>query len=122
MADLLNEFVSAEDSLNMPDSFWYVWSIFKGHVIDSINNQGWKHDKDRIIESFLFARVPWQDEAKTWHTFSPERRYSLARMLAAQSSTQRSSITRFLQPLVGEISGKLCGIVVSIPHNRAIHI
>lgn len=74
MADLLNEFVSAEDSLNMPDSFWYVWSIFKGHVIDSINNQGWKHDKDRIIESFLFARVPWQDEAKTWHTFSPENR------------------------------------------------
>lgn len=31
-------------------------------------------------------------------------------MLAAQSSTQRSSITRFLQPLVGEISGKLCGM------------
>ena len=27
MADLLNEFVSAEDSLNMPDSFWYVWRV-----------------------------------------------------------------------------------------------
>ncbi|EOC0122894.1 AVAST type 4 anti-phage nuclease Avs4 [Cronobacter sakazakii] len=74
MADLLNEFVSAEDSLNMPDSFWYVWRRFKGHIIDSISNQGWKHDKDRIIESFLFARVPWKDEAKTWHTFSPENR------------------------------------------------
>lgn len=74
MADLLNEFVSVEDSLNMPDSFWYVWRRFKGHIIDSISNQGWKHDKDRIIESFLFARVPWKDEAKTWHTFSPENR------------------------------------------------
>lgn len=31
-------------------------------------------------------------------------------MLAAQSSTQRSSITRFLQPLVGEINGKLYGM------------
>lgn len=74
MADLLNEFVSAEDSLNMPDSFWYVWSGFKGHIIDSIRNQGWKHDKERIIESFLFARIPWKDEAKAWHTFSPENR------------------------------------------------
>jgi len=74
MADLLNEFISAEDSLNMPDSFWYVWSIFKGHIIDSISNQCWKYDKERIIESFLFSRVPWKDEAKTWHTFSPGNR------------------------------------------------
>ncbi|WP_368678931.1 AVAST type 4 anti-phage nuclease Avs4 [Dickeya zeae] len=74
MADLLNEFVSAEDSLNMPDSFWYVWSRFKGHIVDSISNQYWKHDKERIIETFLFARITWKDEAKTWHTFSPENR------------------------------------------------
>nr|WP_239660251.1 AVAST type 4 anti-phage nuclease Avs4 [Enterobacter kobei] len=74
MADLLNEFVSAADALNIPDSFWYVWSIFKGHIIDSMNNQVWKHDKERIIESFLFARIPWKDEAKSWHTFSPENR------------------------------------------------
>lgn len=74
MADLLNEFVSAEDSLNMPDSFWYVWSRFKGHIVDSISNQDWKHDKERIIETFLFARITWKDEAKTWHTFSPENR------------------------------------------------
>lgn len=74
MADLLNEFVSAEDSLNRPDSFWYVWSGFKGHIVDSLSNQGWKHDKERIIETFLFARSIWKDEAKTWHTFSPENR------------------------------------------------
>ena len=74
MADLLNEFVSAEDSLNMPDSFWYVWNQFKDHIVDSINSQGWRHDKERIIESFLFVRVPWKEEAKAWHTFSPENR------------------------------------------------
>ena len=74
MAELLNEFVSAEDSLNMPDSFWYVWNRFKGHIVDSISNQGWRHDKERIVESFLFARITWKDEAKTWHTFSPENR------------------------------------------------
>jgi hypothetical protein len=72
MADLLNEFVSAEDSLNMPDSFWYVWYLFKGHIVDSISSQGWRHSKERIIESFLFARITRKDEAMTWHTFSPE--------------------------------------------------
>lgn len=74
VADLLNEFISAEDSLNVPDSFWYVWNRFKSHIIDSINNQGWKHDKKRIIESFLFARIPWKDGAKTWHSFSLDNR------------------------------------------------
>lgn len=74
VADLLNEFVSAEDLLNMPDSFWYVWNRFKDHIVDSINSQGWKHDKERIVESFLFGRVPWKNEAMTWHTFSPENK------------------------------------------------
>lgn len=74
MADLLNEFVSAEDSLNMPDSFWYVWNQFKDHIVDSISRQGWRHDKERIIESFLFARVPWKEGAMTWHTFSPKNK------------------------------------------------
>lgn len=74
VADLLNEFVSAEDLLNMPDSFWYVWNRFKDHIVDSINSQGWRHDKERIVESFLFGRVPWKNEAMTWHTFSPENK------------------------------------------------
>lgn len=74
VADLLNEFVNAEDSLNMPDSFWYVWNRFKGHIVDSISSQGWRHDKECIIESFLFARIPWKDEAMTWHTFSLENK------------------------------------------------
>ncbi len=101
MADLLNEFVSAEDSLNMPDSFWYVWSRFKDHIVDSINSQGWRHDKERIIESFLFARVPWKDEATAWHTFSPENREffsDLSGKIGGESS------------FIYSISKLLCGI------------
>ncbi|STO56731.1 AVAST type 4 anti-phage nuclease Avs4 [Grimontia hollisae] len=73
-ADLLNEFVCAEDSLNMPDSFWYIWNRFKGCVVDSISSQDWRHDKECVIESLLFARIPWKDDAKAWHTFSPENK------------------------------------------------
>jgi hypothetical protein len=101
MADLLNEFVSAEDSLNMPDSFWYVWSRFKDHIVDSINSQGWRHDKERIIESFLFARVPWKDEATAWHTFSPKNREffsDLSGKIGGESS------------FIYSISKLLCGI------------
>lgn len=71
VADLLNEFVSAEDSLNMPDSFWYVWNWFKVYITDSIAGQAWWRDKERVIESFLFSGIPWKEEAKSWHTFSP---------------------------------------------------
>lgn len=75
MADLLNEFVSAEDLLNLPESFWFVWNQFKDHIVESINSSGgWRHDKERVIESFLFARIPWKDTATRWHTFSPENK------------------------------------------------
>ena len=74
MADLLKEFVSAEDSLNMPESFWHVWNRFKDHIVESINSKGWQHDKERIIKSFLFAGTSWKDDAMAWHTFSPENK------------------------------------------------
>ena len=74
MADLLNEFVSAEDKLNIPDSFWFVWNRFKGCIVDSIRSQVWQHDKDRTIKSFLFAGITWKEDAVSWHTFSPENK------------------------------------------------
>lgn len=74
VTDLLNEFISAEDSMNMPDSFWYVWNRFKDHIIEAANTQGWRHEKERIIESFLFARIPWKEGAMAWHTFSQENK------------------------------------------------
>lgn len=101
MADLLNEFVSAEDSLNMPSSFWYVWSRFKGRIVDSISNQGRRHYKERIIESFLFGRIPWKDEARAWHTFSSENKAffnDLSGKIGGESS------------FIYSISKLLCGI------------
>lgn len=101
VAELLNEFVIAEDSLNMPKSFWYVWNRFKGPVIDLINAQGWRNDKECIIESFLFARVPWKDKAVGWHTFSTENKeffYHLSGRIGGEPS------------FIYSISKLLCGI------------
>ena len=101
IADLLNEFVSAEDKLNTPDSFWYVWDRFKDHIVDSIDSQGWRRDKEHIIQSFLFAGIPWKDEAMSWHTFSPENREffsDLSGKIGGESS------------FIYSISKLLCGI------------
>lgn len=101
MADLLNEFVSTEDSLNMPDSFWYVWNRFKDHIVDSINRKCWRNDKELIIKSFLFARISWKNEATAWHTFSPENRAffsALSSKIGGESS------------FIYSISKLLCGI------------
>ena len=101
MADLLNEFVSAEDSLNMPESFWYVWNRFKDHIVESIKSQGWRHDKERIINSFLFAGTSWKDDAMAWHTFSPENKLffsDLSGKIGGESS------------FIYSISKLLCGI------------
>ena len=74
MSDLLEKFVSAEDSLNMPDSFWYVWHKFKDCVVNAVKQNHRMYDKDRAIESFLFSSILWKEDARKWHTFSPNNR------------------------------------------------
>ena len=74
ISDLLKEFVSLEDSLNTPDSFWYVWHKFRDCIVTEVKNNRRQYDKDRVIESFLFSNIPWKEDAKKWHTFSPENR------------------------------------------------
>lgn len=101
VADLLNEFVSAEDLMNVPDSFWYVWDRFKSHIVDSVSGKSWQHDKERVIESFLFARIPWKDEAMTWHTFSP-----MNKQFFSDLSGKIGGETSFIY----SISKLLCGI------------
>lgn len=104
MADLLNEFVSAEDSVNIPDSFWYVWNQFKGHIVNSVSSRVRQQDKERIIESFLFARVSWKDEATEWHTFAPENKdffYDLSVRVGGESAFIYS-ITKLLCGIGGD--------------------
>jgi len=74
MADLLKEFVLAEDNLNTYDNFWTVWDIFKERIFE-ISKKGdnyWYVDK--IIRSYLFAEVTWKEDAKEWRSFKEKNK------------------------------------------------
>jgi hypothetical protein len=74
IADLLEEFVLAEDALNTYDNFWLVWNTFKEKIFD-ICKEGDKHRYvAEIVKSYLFATVPWKESAKEWHSLRDNNR------------------------------------------------
>lgn len=68
IADILEQFIWAEDILNRYNNFWFIWNKIKEKVfnISKEGNRGWYFDK--IIKSYLFAQVPWKKTAKEWHS------------------------------------------------------
>lgn len=69
IADLFQEFISAEDYLNSYEIFWEVWKIFKEKVIDACKNGDGYWYVSKVIKSYLFAQNPWKESAIEWHTF-----------------------------------------------------
>jgi len=75
IADLFQEFIIAEDRLNTYDNFWEVWNLFKEKVIEVCKggNKYWYVDK--IVKSYLFAQVPWEETTTHWHTLKNNDKY-----------------------------------------------
>jgi hypothetical protein len=67
-ADLFEEFIFAEDDLNNYNEFWIVWNFFKDKFIDLCKDGDRHWFVDKIIMSYLFASIPWNETAKEWHT------------------------------------------------------
>lgn len=74
VSDLFKEIISSEDIIDNPDNFWCIWNLFKDQVIESVTNSSWRHYTDQMVESYLFARNPWKEDAFIWHTFTLERK------------------------------------------------
>jgi len=69
IADLFQEFISAEDRLNTYDRFWQVWNLFFEKVVAlSKGGDGYWY-VDRIIESYLFSQTYWKENASDWRSF-----------------------------------------------------
>lgn len=74
MADLLKEFVTAEDYLNEYENFWEIWNSFRDKVVQ-LGKKGdsyWYTEK--IIQSYLFAQNTWKETATDWHTLKDENK------------------------------------------------
>ena len=74
IADLFEEFISAEDYLNSYENFWEIWNLFKEKIIEICKNGDGYWYVDKIIKSYLFAQNPWKESATEWHTFKDENK------------------------------------------------
>ena len=68
ISELLQQFVFAEDVLNNQDNFWFVWDAFKEKVLKACEDGERYGYVDDIIQSYLFARCPWKETSKDWHS------------------------------------------------------
>ncbi len=68
IADLFEEFISAEDYLNSYENFWEVWNLFKKQMIEVCKKGDGHWYVEKIIKSYLFAQNPWKESATEWHT------------------------------------------------------
>lgn len=69
-ADLLEQFVLAQDSSSQYDNFWYVWGLFLPLVTQLVNNGYINFRKEKIVKKFLFSEN-WKESTNDWHTFKP---------------------------------------------------
>lgn len=72
VADLFEEFISAEDYLNSYEIFWEVWKIFKEKIIEVCKKGDGYWYVDKVIKSYLFAQNQWKESATEWHTFKDD--------------------------------------------------
>ncbi|WP_278548464.1 AVAST type 4 anti-phage nuclease Avs4 [Paraclostridium bifermentans] len=70
ISQLFNEFIIAEDEMKIYNNFWKVWDLFKDKVINLVRDEDIYWNKDKIIESYLFANVPWVSGIEKWHSIT----------------------------------------------------
>jgi hypothetical protein len=69
IAELLEQFVLAQDRLDTYEKFWQVWTLFFEKVVALCKDGDGYWYIDRIIRSYLFAQTTWKETATDWHTF-----------------------------------------------------
>ncbi|RPJ79756.1 MAG: ATP-binding protein [Alphaproteobacteria bacterium] len=74
IADLLKEFVYAEDHLNEYENFWEVWNLFRSKIVELCKKGDSRWYTETIIMSYLFAQTPWKETATEWHTLKDENK------------------------------------------------
>lgn len=67
-SELLQQFVIAEDRLNTQDIFWIVWDAFKEKLFKASEGGERYGYVEEIVQSYLFARCPWKETTKSWHS------------------------------------------------------
>lgn len=70
-ASFIEELISAEDVLNHPKEFWYIWwKLYP--KIKSLCENSYSYYKDDVITNYLLAWNWWKEDVKGWHSLSKE--------------------------------------------------
>ncbi|TVP08229.1 AVAST type 4 anti-phage nuclease Avs4 [Shewanella algae] len=103
-ADLLEEFVMAQDSMAAYDQFWEVWELFKPKILELAQKGYLGYRSDKVIKAYLCALPWWKPEAKSWHTFKARDSRFFAEMSnkLSQSPTTFYSIAKLLNDIGSE--------------------
>jgi len=100
-ADLLEEFVLAQDSLAAYDEFWEVWELFKPKMVE-LGQAGYLNYRfEKVIKAYFCALPWWKPEAKSWHTFKERDARFLGEMASklSKSPTTLYSIAKLLNDI-----------------------
>ena len=103
-ADLLEEFVLAQDSIAAYEQFWEVWELFKPKVLELAQKGYLGYRSEKVIKAYLFALPWWKPEAKSWHTFTARdsRFFTVMSIKLSQSPTTLYSIAKLLNGIGSE--------------------
>ncbi|ODS15317.1 AVAST type 4 anti-phage nuclease Avs4 [Pseudoalteromonas tetraodonis] len=103
-ADLLEEFVLAQDSIAAYEQFWEVWELFKPKVLELAQKGYLGYRSEKVIKAYLCALPWWKPEAKSWHTFKAKDSRFFAEMSnkLSQSPTTFYSIAKLLNDIGSE--------------------
>ncbi len=67
IANLVREFITAEDALNQYEEFWTVWQIFYPKIVELCRNEYQLRYSKSTVYNYLFA-LEWREGAKEWHS------------------------------------------------------
>lgn len=65
MADVLEEFIIAEDYLNQYDEFWIAWNVFYPKIVELCSDEHRLRYSESVVYKYLLA-LEWKKGAKEW--------------------------------------------------------
>jgi len=103
-ADLLEEFVLAQDRVGAYDQFWEIWELFRPKMVELAQNGHLHYRFEKVIKSYLCALPWWKAEARSWHTFKERDARFFGDMATklSQSPTTLYSIAKLLNDIGSE--------------------
>jgi hypothetical protein len=80
LADFFFELVSAEDTLQQYEAFWFIWDVFYEKIVEIARNScGYYHTKT-ILHNYLLAWPYWREDITEWHSLKEREKSFFSRV------------------------------------------